>query len=199
MANRTNTNGKSGQVDIESGNTCIDSLPFSPAVRRDGKRNKSALARRDISPSSVARFHTKYKRAANGCLLWTGSVMGAGYGQFVLERDEYGHQEHLGAHRVAYVLAKGDIPQGFVVRHTCDTPPCVEPDHLILGVQADNIQDAAVQGRYKFAKPWLQKITDAQVAEILVSVETGAALAQRFGVTKSCISSIRRGLRRKAA
>lgn len=54
-------------------------------------------------------------------------------------------------HRIAYTLAKGEIPDGMVVRHACDNPPCVNPNHLRLGTRADNARDA--RERIKFAKP----------------------------------------------
>lgn len=52
-------------------------------------------------------------------------------------------------HRVAYLQANGKIPAGMVVRHTCDNPPCINPEHLILGTQADNARDAVERGGIK--------------------------------------------------
>lgn len=51
------------------------------------------------------------------------------------------------AHRVAYTLAKGEIPSGLDVLHGCDNPPCVNPDHLRVGTDSDNIRDSFVRGR----------------------------------------------------
>src|SRR5688572_33287595 len=63
----------------------------------------------------------------------------------------YGHVSFNGevrrAHRVAYELAHGVAPGNLVVRHSCDTPACVNPDHLLLGTQLDNIADRNMRGR----------------------------------------------------
>jgi hypothetical protein len=116
-----------------------------------------------------------------------------------LGRDFQGRQHTEYAHRVAYVLAHGDIPQGAVVMHSCDVRNCVNPAHLSLGDQGDNVRHAARQGHYNRPRPSIQKITDAQVREIRASHEPSVALAKRYGVKLTTISLIRRGLRRKAA
>ena len=64
-----------------------------------------------------------------------------------LGRDMRGKQFTTYAHRVAYVVAKGPIPAGLAVMHTCDVPPCVNPAHLVLGTQGDNIRDCCAKGR----------------------------------------------------
>lgn len=81
-----------------------------------------------------------------GCLLWTGAEGLDGYGLFSV----FG--KTLRAHRVAWMLWRGPIPQGpgalgVIVCHRCDTPFCVNPDHLFLGTQRDNIRDCIAKGR----------------------------------------------------
>lgn len=78
-----------------------------------------------------------------GCLLWTGTTC-RGYG-----RTMYPNKERtVGlAHRLMYILKKGPIPDGAVVRHLCDTPTCCNPDHLALGDQKDNALDMLRAGR----------------------------------------------------
>ena len=160
------------------------------------------LERREIPRALIPRFHAKYKRVeGDGCWLWQAGQFPRGYGMVNLGRfaDRRQHTEY--AHRVAYVLSKGNIPEGRVVRHRCDTPACVNPDHLLLGTQADNVNDAAVQGHYNVPhrdSSRARKLTDAQVVEIRASVETGARLAERFGVSKTAISLIRHNKRRAA-
>lgn len=176
--------------------TCY--LTVRPTHRWDGRRNKRAFGRRDVPATAIARFHGKYQRS-EGCWLWTAGRYQSGYGQFCVERRYGCPQINTQAHRVAYVLAKGDIPQGQVVMHTCDTPACVNPSHLILGDQAENVRDAAGKGHYSGSRPSMQKITDAQVLDIRQSTEASVRLAKQYGVTLTTISLIRRGLRRKAA
>src|SRR5689334_23323156 len=78
----------------------------------------------------------------SGCWLWTGTCNDRGYGIIQLkEFDGY-------AHRFAFAFWKGAIPQGAHVCHKCDTPCCVNPDHLFLGSAADNMQDCVRKGRH---------------------------------------------------
>ena len=76
-----------------------------------------------------------------GCLLYTGYIQNTGYGRITYE----GRRE--GAHRVAYALKHGPIPAGMSVCHTCDVRLCVNPDHLFLGTQTDNMKDMFRKGR----------------------------------------------------
>lgn len=87
------------------------------------------------------RFEAKLNKDADGCWLWSACCNRAGYGVFSV-----GGHARL-AHRVAYYLYIGAIPDGFHVCHTCDTPVCVRPDHLWLGTDAENLRDMVVNGR----------------------------------------------------
>lgn len=81
----------------------------------------------------------------SGCWIWTGSRLTSGYGQSVRidasERWKLGKPVQEGAHRVSYKLFKGSIPKGKLVRHTCDVKLCVNPEHLLVGTQVDNMAD----------------------------------------------------------
>jgi hypothetical protein len=79
---------------------------------------------------------------SSGCWLWTGYIMPNGYG-----RSAGGKAVTQYAHRYSYEYYKGAIPQGMVIMHSCDVRHCVNPDHLILGTQKDNIADKETKGR----------------------------------------------------
>lgn len=77
----------------------------------------------------------------SGCWLWEGAVDRYGYGKI---RDNC---HRVQAHRVSWILHNGPIPEGLCVLHKCDVPGCVNPDHLFLGTNKDNTQDALKKGR----------------------------------------------------
>lgn len=96
----------------------------------------------EIDESVLRRFYEKVSLPdENGCMDWLAGT-GEGYGIFRL------NGRLVRAHRLAYIVFNGEeIPEGLVVRHTCDRPLCVAPDHLELGTQADNSRDAWERGR----------------------------------------------------
>jgi hypothetical protein len=86
-------------------------------------------------------------RNSNGCLIWQGCVYGSGYGKISYKG------ESMGTHRASYLIFKGEIPKideyhGTCVCHTCDNALCIEPNHLFLGTQKDNIQDCIFKNRF---------------------------------------------------
>lgn len=80
-----------------------------------------------------------------GCWLWTASLCRDGYGNF------YDGKRVIGAHRFSWQTYKGEIPEGLHILHKCDTPACVNPDHLSLGTHRDNMNDSLLKGRNFFA------------------------------------------------
>jgi len=90
----------------------------------------------DAIQRAADRFWRRVAKAdGSACWLWTGARFHFGHGAFKVAGRT------LKAHRVAYVLTYGPIPNNNVVRHRCDTPPCVRPDHLLLGSQVENVAD----------------------------------------------------------
>jgi hypothetical protein len=86
-------------------------------------------------------------RGAGDCWVWTGARGANGYG-FV---SGYSFTERF-AHRLAWTMANGPIPEGKWVLHTCDNPPCVNPAHLFLGSAKDNAQDRDRKGRDRYSR-----------------------------------------------
>lgn len=128
--------------------------------RTDGLRTAGrALRRDDLSPSVVARFHSKYDRT-DGCWLWRAAVTSAGYGSLGIA-DGDASLRTCPAHRVAYVLAHGDLPAGALVMHSCDQPLCVNPAHLSLGSDRANVRDAIAKGRMvrRPDGPWMKRMS----------------------------------------
>lgn len=112
-------------------------------------------------------------------------------------RDGYPRQFGESAHRVSYTLAKGEIPAGLLVRHACDNPRCVNPDHLVLGTQLDNMRDMHARGRA--AKPERKiKATDAITIRSLHNIFGGVSctkIAKVYGLTPGHVRNICRGVR----
>lgn len=138
------------------------------------------------SPNSDERFWRRVEKS-EGCWLWTGPLDQYGYGRLTV-RDR-----HAAAHRVAWALTNGPIPGGLQVLHRCDNPPCVCPDHLFLGTQADNLADAVGKGRLVLRGSGASgaKLTEDDIRAIRASDDRQVAMASRYGVTQAAISAIR--------
>lgn len=76
-----------------------------------------------------------------GCWEWQGAKTATGYGRLKFKGEAWM------AHRLMYTLTKGDIPKGMVVLHSCDNPCCINPEHLSVGTQKDNMDDCKSKGR----------------------------------------------------
>lgn len=126
------------------------------------------------------------------------------------DRKGYGWKRHEGKmhrhHRVAYALAHGlsmqDI-EGVVIRHTCDNPPCINPDHLLSGTHADNAQDKVERGRvpcYKGERNNNCKLSDVEVEEIKRLYATGnytqKEIGYMYGINRGTVSRLCSGARR---
>lgn len=125
-----------------------------------------------------------------GCWTWVGAVHANGYGVILAN----GRQ--VGAHRAAYELAKGSVPPGLMVLHSCDNPVCVNPDHLRAGTHDDNMRDKVERGRQARLSGESApnaRLTQADVDEIRAAAHSGArhrVIAQRYGVSRSNVGMI---------
>jgi hypothetical protein len=152
---------------------------------------------------SLGRFWRKIN-ASGECWLWKGGLIKGGYGELWMKRTD-GTRKNFHTHRLAYLFAHGELPEGLMVLHSCDTPGCVRPSHLFLGTQTDNMQDCIAKGRYnrvglKGQKNPKAKLTIEQVEEIRRRYgrrgKGGALqreLAAEFGITQTQVSNIVRG------
>ena len=127
------------------------------------------------------------------CIEWQGAKSSAGYGQLKVN----GKVHYV--HRLAYEKANGPIPEGLVVRHTCDNPACHNPEHLIIGAQKDNMQDCSQRGRVnktikaRGEAQGLSKLTEETVRLIMESPLSGSALAKELGVHRCTVNRVRAG------
>jgi hypothetical protein len=177
---------------------CGRGFNCAPSIVRKGKgrfcsRACVRVAGADrIQPTPlVDRFWPKVKKT-KGCWLWMSCRNRQGYGQI-----NVGNKKRVEAHRVAYELTYGPIPDGKVVRHKCDNPRCCRPDHLLLGTYRDNAQDAIERGQMpsgeRHGNAYLTAEKVNQIRNRVASGEKQIELADSFGVSKMTINDIIRG------
>lgn len=110
---------------------------------------------------------------AGGCLVFEGARNADGYG--LLGVDNVARL----AHRLAYECAFGPIPEGAVVRHSCDVPACINPEHLDVGVVRDNVADSIERDRFaRGENVGTHKLTDAECDEIRLAYAAGASITE---------------------
>lgn len=145
----------------------------------------------------ASHFWSHVRRDPSGCWLWTGAEGdGHGYGLF------NSGDGTIAAHVYAFTLANPGVHRrGLVVRHTCDVKLCVNPKHLIIGTQKDNVRDMDERGRRR-NNPRSgdahanSKLTSAIVLEVRRAHQAGetiSSLADRFGVSKPAMTAAIRG------
>lgn len=137
-----------------------------------------------------SRFWKKVSKGEpDKCWLWQGSFFRTGYGAFVLSTKQIRK-----AHRMAYEFTYGPIEEGFIIRHTCDNPKCVNPLHLLKGTTKDNMRDREERGRTaKGERGGRSRLKEADIKNIRRLRDQGMSrevLAERYGVTKSSITNI---------
>lgn len=150
---------------------------------------------RESVDSAKARFLAKVEVSDNGCWQWIGAIG---------SHKRYGICGLAGrswlAHRAAWFLFRGVDPGNNCVCHTCDNGFCVNPDHLFIGSQGDNVADMEHKGRSRHpagAAHGRAKLTWEQVAEIRKKHASGTsqrALSREYGVAKNNISRIVKGI-----
>ena len=123
----------------------------------------------------------------SGCWLWEGPVFNNGYGRIGCP--------YKAAHRLSFEVFNGPIPEGMVIRHKCDVPLCVNPEHLEYGTAADNVADKIARSRQARGKQIARAVlTDEEVLSIRAAIQAGqkkaSSLARDYGVTVSAIRHV---------
>lgn len=133
------------------------------------------------------------------CHVWTAHTNPKGYGRLHVSG------KNIMAHRFAWILKNGPIPDGLIICHSCDNPSCVNWRHLWIGTHADNIRDRDEKGRnHVHSKDHYRKmqikcarqkrrLSPDQIRAIRLSEKSCRSLAKKYGVDHSMIASIRRG------
>lgn len=181
---------------------CQTPFKTTPSLRAKGTQRYCSRAcyatdRPDLAIPLADRFW-KHVQKTESCWLWTAFKDRNGYGRVSAGPG-------LGtvlAHRAAWELTNGPIPEGMYLLHNCpgvDNPSCCNPAHLTVGSQADNMQDCSRKGRTTYGERSTgAKLTDITATEIRARYATGqcsqASLAKEYGVCQASISELIRGL-----
>jgi hypothetical protein len=147
---------------------------------------KCYQAYRETTEYRAARFWAQVDKSGS-CWIFTGPVESNGYGY-----PGWGRSHKL-AHRLAHELLIGPIPKGMLVCHTCDTPPCCNPEHLFLGTKRLNGRDMSRKGRSGVARLTLEQVREVRAALLDYKHGLCAKLADKYGVSRAVISDIKLG------
>lgn len=150
-----------------------------------------ASSRSMVGANFETPFESLYIPEPNsGCWLWDASTTRGGYGQYWRGRERWR------AHRLSFWIYVGDIPPGKLVCHRCDVPSCVNPDHLWIGSDRDNVLDTIRKGRRVVRvsggeKHNWSKLTARDVVAIRADPRTTGEIARAFGVSLGNIRAIK--------
>ncbi len=151
-------------------------------------------------PSTLAERFWKFvtRGTPDECWEWQGNRRPNGYGRITSNAWEgFKPRKGLGAHRVSWELHYGEIPDGMVICHKCDNPPCVNPNHLFLGTVSDNLQDALQKGLVPLGDDHHNAVLTVdkvvRIRQMIIEGRTHRSIGAEFGVDPTTVSQIRRG------
>jgi len=141
------------------------------------------------------------KQQDSGCWIWQGATKGMGYGYLTVGSRVDNSRRTALAHRESYAAFVGEIPKGMYVCHHCDIPACINPDHLFIGTNQDNVDDREMKGRNDTSGIKLRheshpaaKLKWIDIRRIRTDVEvkgwTQQKIADEMGVSRSTIKDI---------
>ena len=161
--------------------------------RRDDKIKRQYACYRGNEPLSKRIFDGSMTIPESGCWIWMRALTRSGYGQLTyLNR-------HMEAHRASWITHRGEIPDGLGVLHRCNIRSCVNPDHLYLGGQKENVADAIAAGTFRSPPRRLgsfhplSKLNEGQARKIKYGTEPAVVVADSFGVKVQTVYAIRSG------
>lgn len=143
----------------------------------------------------LVRFNKNvFPEPNTGCWLWSGAITPNGYPNFSWRPGKI----YLG-HRFSYLIYKGEFDRSLLVCHTCDTPSCVNPEHLFLGTVTDNNADRDRKGRFNVlngSRNGMAKLNEEKVREIKALIKLGVSfrkIGKMYGIDPSIPHRIKDG------
>lgn len=154
----------------------------------------------DMNEHQIEAFWSKVdiRNTVKDCWVWNGAKTPKGYGNVRINK------KYLKSHRVAFSIANGEIPEGYIVCHICDNPSCCNPSHLMLGTIKSNAADMILKSRGKKPESAARgsvngrsKLNEENVRQIRRLYASGEMnqyeIAKMYGVSQPAIGSILRG------
>ena len=136
----------------------------------------------------IERLRDKIRVSSNGCWEWKGTILKSGYGEMSIKNRK------MLVHRLSYTLYYGTIPNGLFVCHRCDNRKCLNPAHLFLGTNKDNVDDMVSKGRQaRGTRQGNSKLSDSEVLAIYKDTRSQRAIAIAYGVCQKHVSYIKSG------
>jgi hypothetical protein len=140
------------------------------------------------------RFFAKVEKTPT-CWIWKGAHKAKGYGTIGVGKKSMGNRKNAYAHRISWEMANGEkIPDGLFACHKCDNPPCVNPEHIFIGTNSENILDSVAKKRFPIAsRHYRARLKDSDVQVIFEMRKSGLKhreIAEKYGVCRELITHV---------